>query len=122
MYLGCKYPLETGKDTRIREAYKLAGPKAKNMGIETLLEISRLPMPNNADEFWNKTVREICAKENKVELKNIFTEYMQEWATWWSNWCESKDPSDIVECDAAGKASAKLLELLTEAKVKEEMR
>ncbi|KAG8174453.1 hypothetical protein JTE90_014284 [Oedothorax gibbosus] len=50
--------------------------------------------------------------------KNIFTEFIHEFVTWWSNWCESKDPSDLVECDAAGKASAQLLELLTEAKVK----
>ncbi|KAG8174520.1 hypothetical protein JTE90_027485 [Oedothorax gibbosus] len=121
MYLGCKYPLETGKETRIREAYELGGPKGKNMSIETLLEISRTPMPNKADEFWNKTIREICATKTD-ELTNIFSEYMQELVTWLSNWCESKDPSDIVECDAAGKASVQLLELLTEAKVKEEMR
>ncbi|KAG8173306.1 hypothetical protein JTE90_014031 [Oedothorax gibbosus] len=118
VYLGCKYPLETGKETRIREVYELGGPKIKIMSMETFLDISRLPMPNNEDVFWNKTIREICTTKTEVEGKKIFNEQVQELATWWSNRCESKDPSDIVECDAAGKASTHLLELFTEAKAK----
>ncbi|KAG8173235.1 hypothetical protein JTE90_027258 [Oedothorax gibbosus] len=50
--------------------------------------------------------------------KKIFNEYAQETATWWSNRCESKDPSDIVECEACGKQATHLLEHLAEAKAK----
>ncbi|KAG8177767.1 hypothetical protein JTE90_010345 [Oedothorax gibbosus] len=116
MYLGCKYPLETGKPTRLREIYELGGPQFKKMSTELFVELSKTPFPNSADEFWNKTTREICAKKPEAEMKNIFTEYVQELATWWSNWCESKDPSDIVECDACGEGSTHLIQLLTEAK------
>ncbi|KAG8170845.1 hypothetical protein JTE90_019783, partial [Oedothorax gibbosus] len=41
-------------------------------------------MPNNGGDYWTKTARELCAKKTKVELKNIFTEHVQEVATWWS--------------------------------------
>ncbi|KAG8174379.1 hypothetical protein JTE90_024383 [Oedothorax gibbosus] len=84
VYLGCIHPLETGKETRIREAYELCGPKNKIMCMETFLEISRLPMPNNEDVFWNKTIREICATKTEVEGKKNFNEQAQEIATWWS--------------------------------------
>ncbi|KAG8172805.1 hypothetical protein JTE90_019971 [Oedothorax gibbosus] len=107
MYLACEQPLETGKASRLSEVYYLGGPKLQKMTPELFEEIVRLPI-NSPEEFWNKGLREVCAKYTRVEMKNIFREVMQHLASWWSNWCETNDPSDKIECDACAKGAVSI--------------
>ncbi|KAG8174860.1 hypothetical protein JTE90_006149 [Oedothorax gibbosus] len=115
MYLACEQPLETGKASRLKEVYYLGGPKIQKITPEMFTELTGLTI-NSPEEFWSKGSREVCAKNTRDEMKNIFREVMQIMASWWSNWCESKDPSDRIECDACAKGAPHLLQLLTEVK------